>query len=60
METIQRSASAKGLVRKVTVGRSVDGEDERREVDEHTRIRGPDKATARLFEMGPKAVERDC
>ena len=60
METLQRSASAEGLVGEVTIGRSVDGEDKRREVDQHARIGGPYKSTARLFEMGPKAVEGDC
>jgi len=42
----------------VAVGRSVDGEDKRRKVDQHARIGSPDKTTARLFEMGPKAVQR--
>jgi len=59
MKALQRSASAKGLIGEVAVGRSVDGEDKRRKVDQHARIRSPDKTTARLFEMGPKAVQRD-
>ena len=59
IETLQRSARAKGLVGEVAVGRSVDGEDKRRKVDQHARIRSPDKTTAGLFEMGPKAVQRD-
>ena len=59
MKALQLSASTKGLIGEVAVGRSVDGEDKRRKVDQHARIRSPDNTTARLFEMGPKAVQRD-